>query len=169
MEDGYKKESYGKINGYFVNGFFFIGIYKKNHFECMIKLLLDNQGLAYEYVVHFLPTFPEVNIFKGGSFKRNREGVFKSVFKIGWDNLEIKYKNTVIKVEYNKIGQPKGTTYGVQVYDEIALIVDEEAQNLSKMDAKKILQDFVEDLQMPIVKVMLSVELEDVQDNYVGE
>lgn len=111
----------------------------------MIKLLLDNQGLAYEYVIHFLSTFPEVNIFKGGSFKRNRDGIFKSVFKIGWDNLEIKYKDTIIKVEYNKIGQPKGTTYGVQVYDEIVLIIDEEVQNLTKEGARQVLHFFLED------------------------
>lgn len=111
----------------------------------MIKLLLDSQGLAYEYVVHYLSTFPEVNIFKGGSFKRNRDGIFKSVFKMGWDNLEIKYKDTNIKVEYNKIGKPKGTTYGVQVYDEMALIIDEVGQEITKEDAKLILQEFVED------------------------
>jgi len=106
-----------------------------------VKLILDNQGLAYEYVLNYLPKFDGVHIYKGGSFKRDRNGHFKAVMKCGWDKFEIFYKEKMIKVEYAKIGDPKGTTYGVQVYDELIL----EIANINREEGKQLLQDFVED------------------------
>jgi len=106
-----------------------------------VKLILDNQGLAYEYVLNYLPTFDGVHIYKGGSFKRDRDGHFKAVMKCGWDKFEIKYKEKIIKVEYAKIGDPKGTTYGVQVYDELIL----EVSDIDREEGKQLLQDFLED------------------------
>lgn len=106
-----------------------------------VKMHLDNQGIAYDYVLHFLPTFPEVSTYKVGSYKRDKDGKFKIVCKFGWDCIEIKYKNEIIKVEYKTEGVPKGTTYGVMIYDQIILSINCE----SREDGKKILCDFLED------------------------
>ena len=110
-----------------------------------VKIILDNQGIAYEYVLNYLPTFSGVHIFKGGSFKRGRDGKFKAVMKCGWDSFEIFYKDVEIKIEYGKVGDPKGTTYGVQVYDELILEIDLEMNGLNMKEGKNILQQFLED------------------------
>ena len=108
-----------------------------------IVVTIDNQSIAFDYILRYLTVFPELKKYRINNYKRCIDGKMKIQLKMGWDEVKINYNNEELLIKYEVVGDPKGTNYGVLYYEQV--IIEMFYKDDGKNNAIKVVSKFLED------------------------